>query len=91
VLHREAVLFVDEVCQASSAAAAVSFTPVRALPEVETRAGDGVEVVLASGKPIAVHTGVAGSLLRMRPRESRAGLFEIGRSYVVEVATVRPG
>ncbi len=53
-----------QVRQASSEDAAVSFTPVRVLPEVDTRAGHSLEVVLTSGDRIVVHDGTSGDLLR---------------------------
>jgi hypothetical protein len=44
--------------------AAVSFTPVRVLADVTRPAGDGVEVVLASGERIVVHAGASVDLVR---------------------------
>jgi hypothetical protein len=53
-----------QVRRASSDDAAVSFTPVRVLGDVNTRARDGVEVVLTSGERVVVHDGTSVDLLR---------------------------
>jgi hypothetical protein len=53
-----------QVRQARSDAAAISFTPVQVLADVARPAGDGVEVVLASGERIVVPAGASVDLLR---------------------------